>query len=39
MKTEVVSSIFSNDNAMKLVMNYRRKTVRKRKKTTQTHGG
>ena len=33
-KTEIVSSIFSNHNAMKLGINYRKRSVKK-----QTHGG
>ena len=33
-KTEIISSIFSNHNAMRLDINYRKKTVK-----IQTHGG
>ena len=33
-KTEIISSIFSDNNAMRLEMNYREKYVKK-----QTHGG
>ena len=34
-KTEIISSIFSDHNAMRLEINYRGKNVKK----TQTHGG
>ena len=34
-KIEIVSSIFSDHNAMRLEINYRKKTVKKR----QIHGG
>ena len=37
-KIEIVSSIFSNHNAMKLVINYKKKK-KKRLQETQTHGG
>ena len=33
-KTEIISSIFSDHNAMRLEMNYGKKTLK-----TQTHGG
>ena len=35
-KTEIISSIFSDHNAMRLDINYKKKTVEKKKKT-QTH--
>ena len=40
-KIEIISSIFSNQNAMRLDINYRRKTVKKtknRKKPKKKHG-
>ena len=36
-KTEIISSIFSDHNTMRLDTNYRKKTAKK-KNNTQTHG-